>query len=107
MPAGANLGYAPPRSQHRARAFVIRCRVRASQICRRAPLGPPPSPWAWGAPLLLVRFGSIAVARSWGSATAGRPPQGANATDPQDRRRSHVRGNLRRRLPARGNCRPR
>jgi hypothetical protein len=59
---------------------------------------------AWGAPPL-VRFGSVAVARSWGSAAIDRPPRGATTASPRDRRRSHVRGNRRRSL-VRVNCRP-
>jgi hypothetical protein len=36
----------------------------------------------WGAPPSLVRFGSVAVARFWGRASAGRPPQAATAASP-------------------------
>ena len=46
---------------------------------------------------LPARLGSVAVARSWWSAAVGRPPRGGTAVGPQDRRRSHARGNRRRR----------
>jgi hypothetical protein len=41
-------------------------------------------------------LGSVVVACFWWSSTVGRPPRGGTAAGPQDRRRSHARGNRRR-----------
>jgi hypothetical protein len=77
---GANVARAPLGS---ATALAEAYRASHNRLCHRV----------WGTPPLLVRFGSVVVARSRGSAAAGRPPQGTTAAGPRDRRRLHVRGN--------------
>jgi hypothetical protein len=96
----------PPSPETTApRATAGATRVPRGHRCRRLPrLAQPPLPRGLGCAAatrslqvhrhrLPTRLRSVAVARSWWSVVVGRSPRGGTATGPQDRRRSHARGN--------------
>jgi hypothetical protein len=108
-PAGATPGCASPRSRHRAGASGIRRRVRSSKnrrrCCRSLPrLAQTPSPLGLGCAAVArpVREHRRCLPARYRSVTVGRPPRRATAASPRDRRRSHTRGNRRRRSSGSG-----
>jgi hypothetical protein len=110
-----------PKSRVPPRSAVVGAPPRSSILGerhRRSPLGPGERAVArsWGS-VVVARswggrrrsvlgevvvdrsFGSITIDQSWGSTAVDRPPRGATAAGPRDRRCSHARGNRRRRSP--------